>query len=72
MAAGCRKCQRTIKTQPAWWTNVGSFRQNIGTLGGGDVSVSAGGNINNLSAVAATSGYLDTTTQQTVCWAAVM
>jgi len=63
---GAVNADGTIKTQPAWWTNVGSFRQNIGTLGGGDVSVSAGGNINNLSAVAATSGYLDTTTQQTV------
>ena len=32
----------------------------------GDVSVSAGGNINNLSVSAATSGYLDAATKQTV------
>ena len=56
----------SIKIQPAWWINIGSFRQNIATLGGGDVSVSAGGNINNLSVSAATSGYLDTATKQTV------
>lgn len=49
----------TIKTQPAWWINLQSFRQNIGALGGGNVSVTAGGNINTLSAVAPTTGYVD-------------
>lgn len=49
----------TIATQPAWWVNLQGFRQNIGALGGGNVSVSAGGNINTLSAVAPTTGYVD-------------
>jgi filamentous hemagglutinin len=44
---------------PAWWINYGSFRQNVGALGGGNVTISAGGNINNLSAVVPTSGYVD-------------
>lgn len=49
----------TIKTQPAWWINLQSFRQNIGALGGGNVRVTAGGNINTLSAVTPTTGYVD-------------
>ncbi|MBU1424254.1 MAG: filamentous hemagglutinin family protein [Gammaproteobacteria bacterium] len=56
----------TYTAQPAWWINIGSFRQNIGALGGGDVSVRAGRDIVNLSASSATSGYLDTATKQTV------
>ena len=49
----------TAAYQPAWWINIGSFRQNIGALGGGNVNVSAGGNINNLSAVAPSTGYVN-------------
>ncbi len=44
---------------PAWWINYSAFRQNIGALGGGNVNISAGGDINNLSAVVPTSGYVD-------------
>ena len=44
---------------PAWWINYSAFRQEIGTLGGGNVDISAGGNINNLSAVVPSSGYVD-------------
>ena len=49
----------TINKQPAWWINLQSFRQNVGALGGGNVSVKAGGNINTLSAVAPSTGYVD-------------
>lgn len=47
----------TFAELPAWWVNLASFQQNIGALGGGNVNVSAGGNITNLSAVAPTTGY---------------
>jgi hypothetical protein len=45
--------------QGSWWIDLGSFRQNIGALGGGNVSVTAGGEINNLSVVVPTTGYAD-------------
>jgi hypothetical protein len=51
----------TAVYQPAWWINIGSFRQNVGALGGGNVSVTAGGNISSLSAVAPSTGYVDIT-----------
>ncbi len=40
----------------SWWTFFRDFKQNIGALGGGDVSVNAGGEVNDLSAVVATNG----------------
>jgi filamentous hemagglutinin len=40
----------------SWWTFFRDFKQNIGALGGGDVNVNAGGEINDLSAVIATNG----------------
>ncbi|MEQ6341180.1 MAG: filamentous hemagglutinin family protein [Gammaproteobacteria bacterium] len=42
----------------SWWINFGKFAQNVGALGGGDVSVNAGGNIDNLSVVIPTTGRL--------------
>jgi hypothetical protein len=44
---------------PAWWINFSAFRQNIGALGGGNVTVQAGKDISNLSVVVPTSGYVD-------------
>ena len=41
-----------------WWVNFANFQQGIGALGGGDISVTAGNNINNLSAVIPTNGRL--------------
>ncbi|SCY19286.1 filamentous haemagglutinin family protein [Nitrosospira sp. Nsp13] len=41
-----------------WWVNFASFQQGIGALGGGDIAVKAGNNINNLSAVIPTNGRL--------------
>ena len=46
---------------PGWWINTGSFRQGVGALGGGNVNVTASGNINNLEVSTPTSGYIDTT-----------
>lgn len=56
---GLPNADGSIATQPAWWINLQSFRQNIGALGGGNVSITAGKNINNLSAVVPTTGYVD-------------
>jgi filamentous hemagglutinin family protein len=41
-----------------WWVSFKDFAQNIGALGGGDVSLSAGGNISDVSAAVATNGRL--------------
>jgi filamentous hemagglutinin family protein len=48
----------TFATLPAWWVNFGSFGQNIGALGGGNVNISAGGNITSLSTVVPSTGYV--------------
>ncbi len=37
-------------SQPAWWVRFDQFQQGVGALGGGDVSLSAGRNIQNVSA----------------------
>jgi hypothetical protein len=42
----------------AWWPRYRDFQQGVGALGGGDVTVSAGGHIRNLSVAASTSGRL--------------
>ncbi|WP_025041352.1 filamentous haemagglutinin family protein [Nitrosospira briensis] len=36
--------------QPAWWVRFDQFQQGVGALGGGDVTLTAGGRIQNLSA----------------------
>jgi len=41
-----------------WWVVFSDFQQGVGALGGGDVNVSAGGDIVNLSAVVPTTGRL--------------
>ena len=43
---------------PAWWVDFGSFAQNIGALGGGNLNISAGGSITSLSAVVPSTGYV--------------
>jgi filamentous hemagglutinin family protein len=40
--------------QPAWWVRFDQFQQGVGALGGGDVSVRAGGKVSNLSVSAPT------------------
>ena len=37
--------------QSSWWVNYAAFQQGVGALGGGNVSVSAGGDLNNLVVV---------------------
>lgn len=34
--------------QSSWWVNYGAFQQGVGALGGGNVNVSAGGDLGNL------------------------
>jgi filamentous hemagglutinin len=41
-----------------WWVDFSNFFQGIGTLGGGDVTLSAGHNINNVDAVVATNARM--------------
>jgi filamentous hemagglutinin len=43
--------------QPAWWVRFDKFEQGVATLGGGDVNITAGGKVSNLSASAASQGY---------------
>ncbi len=43
----------------AWWVQFGYFNQDTATFGGGNVSVSAGGDISNLSVSAAGTGYVN-------------
>ena len=40
----------------AWWTSLESFRHGFGSFGGGNLSVTASGNIENIVAVAPTNG----------------
>jgi filamentous hemagglutinin len=40
----------TYTTQPAWWVRFDQFQQGIGALGGGDVNLHAGRNVQNVSA----------------------
>ncbi len=40
--------------QPAWWVRFDQFQQGVGALGGGDISIVADGNVQNLSASAPT------------------
>ncbi|WPO40327.1 filamentous haemagglutinin family protein [Tardiphaga sp. 42S5] len=42
--------------QATWWINYGRFTQGIGVLGGGNIDVQAGGDLDNLTVVLATTG----------------
>ena len=42
--------------QPSWWVRFDQFRQGVGTLGGGNIDLVAGGKIANISASAASQG----------------
>ena len=44
--------------RPTWWVRFGGFSQGVGALGGGDVAINAGGNIDNLGAAVADNGRL--------------
>lgn len=42
----------------AWWSRFEAYKQGVGSFGGGNVSVTAGGSIRDLSVVAPTSAYM--------------
>ncbi len=50
------------QTQPAWWVRFDKFQQGVGALGGGDVSILAGGRVENISASTPTQGRMNATT----------
>ncbi len=52
-----------IQTQPAWWVRFDQFRQGVGALGGGDVTIHAGGNVENVAAVAPTQARMGSAAQ---------
>jgi len=47
-----------VNPQTTWWPRFNTFAQNVGTLGGGDVSVTAGRDVNQLEVVLPTNGRL--------------
>lgn len=49
-------------TQPAWWVRFDQFQQGVGALGGGDVTITAGGMVKNLSASTPTQGRMASST----------
>jgi hypothetical protein len=48
------------QTQPAWWVRFDKFAQGVATLGGGDVTIRAGGKVQDVSASAATQAHTET------------
>jgi hypothetical protein len=46
----------TINEQSSWWVDYGAFQQGVGALGGGNVEVSAGGDLVNLLVALPTNG----------------
>lgn len=48
--------------EPAWWVRFDQFKQGVATLGGGDVSIVAGGRVSNLSASAPTQARMSSST----------
>ncbi|HKQ30387.1 MAG TPA: filamentous hemagglutinin family protein, partial [Burkholderiales bacterium] len=53
---GRLRANGTVSNVISWYPRFDRFKQGIGTLGGGDVRVRAGGNVDNLSVIASTSG----------------
>jgi hypothetical protein len=51
----------TFASNTSWWIDFARFQQGVGALGGGDVAVSAGGDITNLSAVIPATGRVGKT-----------
>lgn len=49
----------TVAKATSWWTRTDLFQEGIGALGGGDVDIRAGGNMDNISVMLPTSGRLD-------------
>ena len=57
----------TVQTanRPSWWIRFGDFRQGFGALAGGDVSIEAGRDVLNVSAVVPSTGRLPGTAGST-------
>jgi filamentous hemagglutinin len=53
---GTVDASQVFTTQSSWWVNYGQFKQGVGALGGGNVSVSAGGDLDNLLVALPTNG----------------
>ncbi|MGO1079013.1 filamentous haemagglutinin family protein, partial [Inquilinus sp. CA228] len=51
----------TTDLQTSWWIDVDGFQQGVGALGGGNVTLRAGGDISNLSAAIPTVGWVSDT-----------
>ncbi|MFD0930465.1 filamentous hemagglutinin family protein [Methylophilus glucosoxydans] len=47
------------ETDTSWWVRPDLFQQGVAALGGGDVNITAGGNITNVSASSATNAQFD-------------
>lgn len=47
------------QTNPAWYVKLASFKQGVGTLGGGDLRVAVGDDVSNLALVTATNGRVE-------------
>jgi hypothetical protein len=43
--------------QPSWWVRFDQFKQGVGALGGGDVTIAAGGTVRDVSASLPTQAY---------------
>lgn len=48
----------TVRDTISWYPRFDRFRQGVGTLGGGNLDIEAGGNVDNLSAVVSASGRI--------------
>ena len=48
----------TSTSPAAWWSDLNSFQQGFGALGGGNLNLTAGGDIIRVGAVVPTSGYV--------------
>jgi len=51
----------SIQTQPAWWVRFDQFRQGVGALGGGDVTLQAGSKVEHVAAVSPTQARMGST-----------
>ncbi len=47
-----------VAASTTWWIDYSNFFQGVGTLGGGDIRITAGGNVENLDAVAPTNARM--------------
>ncbi len=52
--------------QPAWWVRFDQFQQGVGALGGGNVTLQAGGKVENVSASAPTQARMTATAPDAV------